>query len=75
MTMQQMTINDAIAEHEKEINRIVGNAKRKKTRSQADKVIEYLNRYGSMTQRDANAIGVYRLPARVYDINNSTDPK
>ena len=75
ISVKQMTINDAIAEHEKEINRIVGCAKRKKAKSQADKVIEYLNRYGSMTQRDANEIGVYRLPARVYDINNSTDPK
>ena len=75
MTVQQMTINDAMAEHEKEINRIVGNAKRRKTRSQADKVIEYINRYGSITQKDANELGVFRLAARVYDINNSLDPK
>ena len=75
MTVEQVTIYDAIAEKEKQINRIVAQAKRKKRRSQADKVIEYLNRYGSMTQRDANSIGVYRLPARVYDINNSLDPK
>lgn len=75
MTMKQMTINDAIAEHENEINRIVGNAKRRKARSQADKVIEYINRYGSITQKDANYMGIFRLAARVYDINNSTDPK
>jgi len=73
MVMKQMTINDAMAENEKAINRIVGQAKRKKARSQADKVLEYINRYGSITQRDANDLGVYRLAARVFDINN--DPK
>jgi len=73
--VQQLTINDAMAENEETINRIVAKAKRKKVRSQADKVIEYLNRYGSITQRDANMLGVYRLAARVYDINNSMDPK
>jgi len=46
-----------------------------KTRTQADKVIEYINRYGSITQKDANMLGVFRLAARVFDINNSTDPK
>jgi len=73
--VQQLTINDAMAENEETINRIVAKAKRKKVRSQADKVIDYLNRYGSITQRDANMLGVYRLAARVYDINNSMDPK
>ena len=75
MTVKQMTMADAMAENEKTINRIVAQAKRKKTRSQADKVIEYINRYGSITQKDANMLGIFRLAARVYDINNSTDPK
>ena len=73
--VQQLTINDAMAENEKAINRIVAQAKRMKTRTQADKVIEYINRYGSITQKDANMLGVFRLAARVFDINNSTDPK
>lgn len=75
MTVKQMTMADAMAENEKTINRIVAQAKRKKTRSQADKVIEYINRYGSITQKDANMLGIFRLAARVYDINNSMDPK
>lgn len=49
--------------------------KRRKKRTQADKVIEFINRYGSITQKDANILGVFRLAARVYDINNSMDPK
>jgi len=75
VVQHQMTINDAIAENEKTINRIVAQAKRRKTRTQADKVIDYINRYGSITQKEANMLGVFRLAARVYDINNSTDPK
>ena len=75
MKVQQMTMTDAMAEHEKEINRIVGNAKRKKAKTQADKVLEYINRYGSITQKDANYLGIFRLAARVYDINNSMEPK
>ena len=75
MVQHQMTINDAIAENEKTINRIVAQAKRRKTRTQADKVIDYINRYGSITQKEANMLGVFRLAARVYDINNSMDPK
>ena len=75
MSGEQVSIYDVMADREKEINRIVGNAKRKKTRSQADKVIEFINRYGSITQKDANVLGVFRLAARVYDINNSLDPK
>jgi len=75
VVQHQMTINDAIAENEKTINRIVAQAKRRKTRTQADKVIDYINRYGSITQKEANMLGVFRLAARVYDINNSMDPK
>ena len=73
--VQQLTINDAMAEKERQLNEIAYQAKRKKTRSQADKVIEYINRYGSITQKDANMLGIFRPAARVYDINNSTDPK
>ena len=73
--VQQLTINDAMAEKEQEVSRIAEQAKRKKTRSQADKVIEYIRRNGSITQKDANMLGIFRLAARVYDINNSMDPK
>ena len=68
---EQMTIYDVIAAAEN------GETlpKRRKKRTQADKVIEFINRYGSITQKDANILGVFRLAARVYDINNSMDPK
>ena len=76
MTAKQVSIYDVMAaDKEKQINRIIAQAKRRKPRSQADKVIEFLNRYGSITQKDANDMGVFRLSARVYDINNSTDPR
>lgn len=68
---EQMTIYDVIAAAENG-ERL---PKRRKKRTQADKVIEYINRYGSITQKDANILGVFRLAARVYDINNSMDPK
>lgn len=68
---EQMTIYDVIAAAENG-ERL---PKRRKKRTQADKVIEFINRYGSITQKDANILGVFRLAARVYDINNSMDPK
>lgn len=68
---EQMTIYDVIAAAENG-ERL---PKRRKKRTQADKVIEYINRNGSITQKDANILGVFRLAARVYDINNSMDPK
>lgn len=71
MNGEQVSIYDVIAAAEN------GETlpKRRKKRTQADKVIEYINRYGSITQKDANILGVFRLAARVYDINNSLDPK
>lgn len=80
MTASQMTIYDVMAqeerrEKEKQINRAVGVAKRAKARTQEDKVIEFISRYGSITQRDANELGVYRLAARVFDINNAAADK
>ena len=75
MNMQQMTINDAMAENEKTVDQIVAAHKSRKTRTQADKILEYIRRHGSITQMDANMLGVFRLAARVYDINNSLDPK
>ena len=75
MTAKQVSIYEVMADKEKQINRIVAQAKRRKPRTQADKVIEYINRYGSITQKDANMLGVFRLAARVYDINNSIDPR
>lgn len=68
---EQVSIYDVIAAAENG-ERI---PKRRKKRTQADKVIEFINRYGSITQKDANILGVFRLAARVYDINNSMDPK
>ena len=68
---EQMTIYDVIAAAENG-ERL---PKRRKKRTQADKVIEFINRYGSITQKDANILGVFRLAARVYDINNSMGPK
>ena len=35
---------------------------------QKDKIIHYLNRYGSITQRKANDIGVYRLASRINEM-------
>ncbi len=75
MSGEQVTIYDVMAEREKKVTRIVAAAKRKKSKSQADRIIEFLNRYGSITQKDANEMGIFRLAARVYDINNSTDPR
>lgn len=71
MNGEQISIYDVIAATEN------GETlpKRRKKRTQADKVIEFINRYGSITQKDANILGVFRLAARVYDINNSMDPK
>ena len=71
MNGEQVSIYDVIAAAEN------GETlpKRRKKRTQADKVIEFINRYGSITQKDANIMGVFRLAARVYDINNSMDPK
>lgn len=71
MNGEQVSIYDVIAAAEN------GETlpKRRKKRTQADKVIEFINRYGSITQKDANILGVFRLAARVYDINNSMDQK
>ncbi len=38
-----------------------------KTEVQCRKVLEYIQEHGSITQRDANTIGVGRLSARVWD--------
>lgn len=71
MNGEQVSIYDVIAATENG-ERL---PKRRKKRTKADKVIEFINRYGSITQKDANILGVFRLAARVYDINNSMDPK
>ena len=36
---------------------------------QCEQVVEFLNKYGSMTQRDADRIGIKRLASRVCDLN------
>ena len=42
--------------------------------TQTDKIIHYLNRYGSITQRDALSLGIYRLASRIYDIRRDGIP-
>lgn len=42
--------------------------------TQKDKIIHYLNRYGHITQRDALALGIYRLASRVNDIRRDGIP-
>lgn len=39
--------------------------------TQAEKVLAYINVYGSITQREAIPIGVYRLSARVWDLRHA----
>lgn len=36
--------------------------------NQAEKIIHYLNRYGEITQRKANDIGIYRLASRISEM-------
>lgn len=36
--------------------------------TQKDKIIHFLNRYGYITQRQANDIGIYRLASRVNEM-------
>ena len=62
---EQMSIYDLMAK-----------PKRRKSRTQVDRIIEYMNRYGSITPVQAYAdLGIMRLGARIFDIENSTDPK
>lgn len=42
--------------------------------TQTDKIIHYLNRYGSITQRDALNLGVYRLASRINDMRHDGIP-
>ena len=42
--------------------------------TQTDKIIHYLNRYGSITQRDALNLGVYRLASRINDMKRDGIP-
>lgn len=42
--------------------------------TQTDKIIHYLNRYGSITQRDALNLGVYRLASRINDMRRDGIP-
>lgn len=72
---EQISMYDVMAEKEKTVNRIVAVMKRGKARTQEDKIIEFINRYGSITPMDAVNMGIMRLAARVYDINNSMNPK
>ena len=68
MHSQQITINDVLIQDVK--------PKRRKARTQVDRIIEYLQLYGSITPVQAYAdLGIMRLGARIFDIENSKDPK
>ena len=36
--------------------------------TQEQKILEYINEHGSITQRDAVMLGCYRLSARIFDL-------
>lgn len=72
---EQISMYDVMAENEKAVDRIEAAFKRGKARTQEGKILEYIQRYGSITPMDAMRMGIMRLAARVYDINNSMDPK
>ena len=40
-------------------------------RTQIDKIIEYIDRNGSITQREAGYIGIQRLASRICEMNKS----
>ena len=42
--------------------------------TQTDKIIHYLNRYGTITQRDALNLGIYRLASRISDMRRDGIP-
>ena len=49
--------------------------KKKPRQTQEDRVIDYIKQHGSITQGEAFHPGIARLAARVFDINNSMNPK
>jgi len=42
--------------------------------TQEQKIIHYLNRYGTITQRDALNLGIYRLASRISDMRRDGIP-
>lgn len=47
----------------------MGALRNKHTVSQCNKIINYMNQHGSITQVEAaNVIGCYRLSARIFDL-------
>jgi hypothetical protein len=42
--------------------------------TQKDKIIHFLNRYESITQRDALSLGIYRLASRINDMKRDGIP-
>ena len=42
--------------------------------TQNSKIIHYLNRYGSITQRDALKLGIYRLASRISELRRDGIP-
>lgn len=42
--------------------------------TQCEKVIAYIQEHGSITQRDAYKLGIYRLASRAYDLTKQGYP-
>lgn len=42
-----------------------------KKAKQAERVLRFIREHGSVTQRDAVNIGIYRLSARIYDLKKA----
>ena len=40
-------------------------------KSQTEKIIEYMQKHGEITQRDAIWLGVYRLASRICELRHS----
>lgn len=38
--------------------------------TQCEKVLDYIDRHGEITQRDAYKMGIYRLSARIKDLKD-----
>lgn len=38
--------------------------------TQEQKIVDYLDRHGSITQREAITLGCYRLSARIFDLRH-----
>ena len=46
----------------------------KRTKSQCDKILDFMQKHGSITQMDAVEFGCYRLSARIFDLRDAGYP-